>query len=77
MAHLKTLDTKDDVNERQRWKLSLAKRLYQRGYDRQSVINLLRFIDWLVYFPEGVGAGFLEFANDLSGGAEDAVCDEH
>ena len=52
MAHLKTLETKDDVIERQRWKLSLAKRLYQQGYDRQSVINLLRFIDWLVYLPK-------------------------
>ena len=52
MAHLKTLETKDDVIERQRWQLSLAQRLYQQGYDRQSVINLLRFIDWLVYLPK-------------------------
>ena len=58
MAHLKTLETKDDVIERQRWKLSLAKRLYQRGYDRQSVINLLRFIDWLVYLPKTLEEDF-------------------
>jgi hypothetical protein len=40
MAHLKTLETQDDAIERQQWKLNLAKRLYQKGYDRQDVINL-------------------------------------
>ena len=31
---------------------------YQRGYDRQSVINLLRFIDWLVYLPKALEQDF-------------------
>jgi predicted DNA-binding ribbon-helix-helix protein len=52
MAHLKTLETRNDVSARQQWKLSLAKRLYQKGYERQDVINLFRFIDWLVVLPE-------------------------
>ena len=39
-------------------KLNLAKRLYRKGYDRQAVINLLRFIDWLVNLPEGLEQSF-------------------
>ena len=58
MAHLKTLETKHDAIRRQQWKLRLVKRLYQRGYDRQSVINLLRFIDWLVNLPEALEEDF-------------------
>ena len=58
MAHLKTLETKHDAFERQRWKLNLAKRLYQKGYNRQDVINLLRFIDWLINLPEVLEQSF-------------------
>ncbi|MBE9078997.1 DUF4351 domain-containing protein [Romeria aff. gracilis LEGE 07310] len=30
------------------------KGLYQKGYDRQAIIDLLRFIDWLVNLPEAL-----------------------
>ncbi len=29
----------------------MIKGLYQRGYDRQDVIKLLKFIDWLIALP--------------------------
>ncbi|MCU0541212.1 MAG: DUF4351 domain-containing protein [Oscillatoriaceae cyanobacterium Prado104] len=58
MAHLKTLETQDDAISRQQWKLNLAKRLYQKGYDRQDVINLFRFIDWLIVLPEELETAF-------------------
>ncbi|MGB3298007.1 MAG: hypothetical protein WBA76_07035, partial [Phormidesmis sp.] len=58
MAHLKTLETSGDQTSRKRWKLSLIKLLYQRGYGSQDVIKLLRFIDWLLALP-------LELEDDL------------
>ena len=51
MAHLKTLETTKDQLSRQRWKLTLIKLLYQRGYDREDVIRLFRFIDWILVLP--------------------------
>ena len=56
MAHLKTLETSNDRVSRKRWKLRLIKLLYQRGYSRKDVIQLLRFIDWLLALPSALEA---------------------
>jgi len=45
MAHLKTVETQNDLQARQQWKINLAKRLYNQGRDKKYVINLFRFID--------------------------------
>lgn len=46
MTHLKAQDTKRNEPERKQWKLTLIKRLYERGYDRSSILDLFAFIDW-------------------------------
>ncbi|RLC10300.1 MAG: hypothetical protein DRI57_20605 [Deltaproteobacteria bacterium] len=51
MAHLKTLETRKDRESRRRWKLELSKDLYRRGFEKQDIINLYRFIDWLMALP--------------------------
>lgn len=48
IAQLKTQTTRRDPEERSRWKLILAKGLYVRGSTREEVLDLLRFIDWLI-----------------------------
>ncbi len=48
MAHLQAQATRRDLNERKTWKLWLIRRLYDRGYSRQDVINLFLFIDWVM-----------------------------
>lgn len=58
VAHLKTIETTRDPLSRKRWKLSLVKLLYQRGHDRADVIELLRFIDWLLTLPTALEADF-------------------
>lgn len=58
MAHLKASQTQRDRQERLRWKLSLTRRLYQLGYQRQDVLNLFRFIDWLMSLPDTLEAEF-------------------
>ncbi|MCB0127994.1 MAG: hypothetical protein KDE58_37275, partial [Caldilineaceae bacterium] len=54
MAHLKTLETKADPAERYNWKFSLIRRLYERGYTQQDVLNLFHFIDWVMRLPEAL-----------------------
>jgi hypothetical protein len=52
LAHLASLDTRGDVPGRERAKLGLVRRLYERGYGRERVLSLFRFIDWLLALPE-------------------------
>ncbi len=57
MAHLKAQETRRDETARQTWKLNLTRRLYEQGYDRKDVINLFRFIDWVMQLPEELEEG--------------------
>ena len=52
MAHLKTGGTRSDELERKRWKIYLIKHLYKCGYRKKDVINLFKFIDWIMSLPE-------------------------
>ena len=52
MAHLKTRGTRSDELERKRWKIYLIKHLYKCGYRKKDVINLFKFIDWIMSLPE-------------------------
>ncbi len=60
MAHLKTMATGDNPSNRLEWKFRLVKMLYQRGYSRRDVIELSRFIDWLMVLPEELEKSFTE-----------------
>ena len=51
MAHLKAQDTREERQERKKWKLTLIRRLYSLGYSREDVINLFHFIDWVMSLP--------------------------
>ena len=52
MAHLKALETRKDHSLRKQWKTELTRLLYERGYSRTGIINLYRFIDWVLTLPE-------------------------
>jgi hypothetical protein len=58
MAHLKTKETRNDAVARKEWKFKLTKMLYERGYERQDIINLFRFIDWILELPEDLKRSF-------------------
>jgi len=60
MAHLKAKETRSDDQARKAWKFSLTRRLYEQGYERQDVLNLYRFIDWLMVLPERLEREFQE-----------------
>ncbi len=58
MAHLKAMETRKDLQLRRQWKVDLARRLYDQGRDREYVINLFRFIDWIMTLPEELTGTF-------------------
>jgi hypothetical protein len=60
MSHLKTRETKDSAIDRKAWKLRLVKRLYELGYSRSEVLNLFKFVDWVMTLPEGLKRTFWE-----------------
>jgi hypothetical protein len=64
MAHLQTQATRRNPEARLNEKLQIVRRLYERGYSRQDVLNLFRFIDWILVLPAGLEARFqVELAN--------------
>lgn len=56
LAHLAALETRRDPAGRARAKLTLTRRLYERGYDREQIIGLFRFIDWIMRLPAALEA---------------------
>jgi hypothetical protein len=51
LAHLAAQESRGDADSRERAKVHLIRRLYERGYGRERVLSLLRFIDWLLALP--------------------------
>jgi hypothetical protein len=51
LAHLTAQATRRDPEGRARAKLNLTRRLYRLGYDRRQIVQLFRFIEWLLRLP--------------------------
>ena len=65
MAHLKAQETQGKQQERKRWKLSLIRRLYQGGYERKEIVNLFKFIDWVMQLPQELEKEFWQEVTQL------------
>jgi hypothetical protein len=63
MAHLQALETRQNRKKRKEAKLALTKRLYERGYQREDIINLFKFIDWLMSLPTELEQEFQQELN--------------
>jgi predicted transposase/invertase (TIGR01784 family) len=60
MAHLKALETRKDHSLRKQWKTELTRLLYEKRYSKAAIINLYRFIDWVLTLPEVLEEIFVE-----------------
>ncbi len=58
MSHLKARATHGKGASRLRWKMRLVRQLYEGGWDRQDVLELFRFIDWVLRLPEPLAQRF-------------------
>lgn len=53
-ATLKTQETKKDFEKRLAWKQEIILGLYRKGFRRNDIINLFRFLDWVMTLPPGL-----------------------
>jgi Domain of unknown function (DUF4351) len=58
MSHLRMMETRSNAQRRKTWKLALIRGLYDRGLDRQDILNLYKFIDWVMLLPKGLEKTF-------------------
>lgn len=65
MAHLKALETQHNAEQRSFWKFYLIRRLYERGYARQDILNLFHFVDWLLRLPTDLELLFRQQVEEL------------
>lgn len=59
-AYLRLIESKDDIEKKYRWKKSLIGDLYQKGFAREDIIALFRFIDWIIRMPADMEQNFRE-----------------
>jgi hypothetical protein len=52
LAQLRVLETKGDTARQYEAKRELIRLAFERGYEREQVLSLLRFIDWVIALPE-------------------------
>ena len=61
MAHLKTQETvKKAPGEGKQWKFTLIRMLYKTGYEKKEVLELFRFIDWIMKLPDELEQELME-----------------
>jgi hypothetical protein len=65
MAHLAALETRNDRLQRKLQKLTLVRRLYSLGLERESIINLFQFIDWMLTLPSALENEFWQEFRDF------------
>jgi hypothetical protein len=58
MAHLKAQQTKSKAEERKIWKIELMRGLYEKGYNRGQIVELFKFVDWLIVLPAKLEKSF-------------------
>jgi hypothetical protein len=54
MAHLRAQETQANPEARKAAKWQLLRRLYEQGTARVDILNLFRFIDWVMGLPEAL-----------------------
>ena len=54
------METRHTPRERFAWKWHLTMALYGRGYQKQDVIQLFQFIDWIMTLPDELKKSFTQ-----------------
>ncbi|MBF0439213.1 MAG: DUF4351 domain-containing protein [Magnetococcales bacterium] len=52
LAHLHAKKTKHRMKDRYQEKVRLIRGLYKQGFNRQQIIDLFHFIDWVMHLPK-------------------------
>jgi len=52
MAYLRIIESRTDNDKKYFWKRTLIKSLYRKGYTKDEIRELYKFIDWIVALPK-------------------------
>ncbi len=64
IGYLQAKKTTNNAEERLEKKLELFKSMYEKGYDRETVLQLFRLLDWMMILPEELTQKFDTEIND-------------
>jgi Domain of unknown function (DUF4351) len=67
LAHLAALETKRNNPRRRREKFVVVRQLYDAGFGEQEVIDLFRFIDWVMTLPPSLEEDFQQQLREFEG----------
>ncbi len=59
-SHLKTLETRKNMDKRLEWKKAITKHMVELGMPQEKAVSLFRFIDFLIYLPEDLEKEYTE-----------------
>jgi hypothetical protein len=59
MAHLKTKATTGNLAEREQWKWTLIRGLYERGLTKEQIVKLFKIIDKMMSLPKELQRGLV------------------
>jgi hypothetical protein len=59
MAHLKTKATTGNLSEREQWKWTLIRGLYERGLTKEQIVKLFKIIDKMMSLPKELQRGLV------------------
>lgn len=65
LAHLQAQAKRQDALGRKNVKFALVRMLYERGYPRQEIINIFRFVDWAIQLPNDLKLQFWQDIHDF------------
>jgi len=63
-VHLKAIETRNSNSQRFYWKKELFKGLYEANYSMQEILDLFRFLDWVLALPTNLEQQFNEFVTE-------------
>ncbi len=62
LAQLAAAETRKNIDERYQIKFALTRRLYDKGLGRDAILNLYRFLDWVLSLPKNLE---IQYNNDI------------
>jgi len=64
-AHLKAMETQKNSPKRLEFKKYVTRALYMAHYDHKTILELFRFIDWIMILPEEFESDYIESLTEL------------
>ena len=76
LIQLRKIQAGRDVQQRYRFKLAFIRELYSRGYARDDILKLFRFLDYLLRLPDDLASRFRSELESIEEKLTHALCDK-